>query len=542
MSNETSNQQAQMLRGTVWLTASNFISRLLGAAYIIPWYIWMGKHGAEANGLFTMGYNIYAWFLLISTAGVPVAVAKQVAKYNTKGQEEHSFAMIRGFLKFMSLLGLVFAIIMYLLSPVFANLSGGGKDLIPVMQSLSWAVLIFPSMSVIRGFFQGHNNLKPYAMSQIAEQVIRVIWMLLTAYFIMKVGSGDYVEAVTQSTFAAFIGMGASLLVLLYYLWKTGLLQHIIHRPESDNEIDTKALLWDTIREAIPFIVTGSAIQLFQIIDQMTYSNVMSWFTNFSRSELLVQFSYFSANPNKITMILIAVATSIGGVGIPLLTENYVKGDFRAAGKLVQDNLTMLVAFLLPATIGAVAIAEPLYTVFYGKPDSLALGLFILAMLQTIILGLYTVLSPMIQALFQNRKAILYFGYGVLVKLILQVPFIYFFKAYGPLLSTTIGLMIPIVLMYKEIHVVTKFNRKTVFKRSLLTAILTFIMLLVVLLSALILGFVFKPNGRVTSMIYVAVIGGVGIIVYGGLGLRLRFLDRFIGSKAASLRNKFHIS
>ena len=542
MSNETSNQQAQMLRGTVWLTASNFISRLLGAAYIIPWYIWMGKHGAEANGLFTMGYNIYAWFLLISTAGVPVAVAKQVAKYNTKGQEEHSFAMIRGFLKFMSLLGLVFAIIMYVLSPVFANLSGGGKDLIPVMQSLSWAVLIFPSMSVIRGFFQGHNNLKPYAISQIAEQVIRVIWMLLTAYFIMKVGSGDYVEAVTQSTFAAFIGMGASLLVLVYYLWKTGLLQHIIHRPESDNEIDTKALLWDTIREAIPFIVTGSAIQLFQIIDQMTYSNVMSWFTNFSRSELLVQFSYFSANPNKITMILIAVATSIGGVGIPLLTENYVKGDFRAAGKLVQDNLTMLVAFLLPATIGAVAIAEPLYTVFYGKPDSLALGLFILAMLQTVILGLYTVLSPMIQALFQNRKAILYFGYGVLVKLILQVPFIYLFKAYGPLLSTTIGLMIPIVLMYKEIHLVTQFNRKTVFKRSLLTAILTLILLLVVLLSAFILGFVIKPNGRVTSMIYVALIGGVGIIVYGGLGLRLRFLDRFIGSKAASLRNKFHIS
>ena len=542
MSNETSNQQAQMLRGTVWLTASNFISRLLGAAYIIPWYIWMGKHGAEANGLFTMGYNIYAWFLLISTAGVPVAVAKQVAKYNTKGQEEHSFAMIRGFLKFMSLLGLVFAIIMYVLSPVFANLSGGGKDLIPVMQSLSWAVLIFPSMSVIRGFFQGHNNLKPYAISQIAEQVIRVIWMLLTAYFIMKVGSGDYVEAVTQSTFAAFIGMGASLLVLVYYLWETGLLQHIIHRPESDNEIDTKALLWDTIREAIPFIVTGSAIQLFQIIDQMTYSNVMSWFTNFSRSELLVQFSYFSANPNKITMILIAVATSIGGVGIPLLTENYVKGDFRAAGKLVQDNLTMLVAFLLPATIGAVAIAEPLYTVFYGKPDSLALGLFILAMLQTVILGLYTVLSPMIQALFQNRKAILYFGYGVLVKLILQVPFIYLFKAYGPLLSTTIGLMIPIVLMYKEIHLVTQFNRKTVFKRSLLTAILTLIMLLVVLLSAFILGFVIKPNGRVTSMIYVALIGGVGIIVYGGLGLRLRFLDRFIGNKAASLRNKFHIS
>lgn len=48
----------------------------------------------------------------------------------------------------------------------------------------------------------------------------------------------------------------------------------------------------------------------------------------------------------------------------------------------------MLLAFLLPATFGAVAVAKPLYTVFYGQPDGLALGLFIVAMLQTVILGL----------------------------------------------------------------------------------------------------------------------------------------------------------
>ena len=90
-----------MLRGTAWLTASNFISRLLGAIYIIPWYIWMGSYAATANGLFTMGYNIYAWFLLVSTAGIPVAVAKQVAKYNTMQEEEHSFALIRSFFRLL---------------------------------------------------------------------------------------------------------------------------------------------------------------------------------------------------------------------------------------------------------------------------------------------------------------------------------------------------------------------------------------------------------------------------------------------------------
>ena len=541
MSHEQNDQQAQMLRGTAWMTASNFISRLLGAAYIIPWYIWMGKYGPQANGLFTMGYNIYAWFLLISTAGVPVAVAKQVAKYNTRDQADHSFALIRGFLKFMGILGLGFAVLMYLLSPVFANLSGGGKELVPIMQSLSWAVLIFPSMSVIRGFFQGFNNMKPYAISQIAEQVIRVIWMLLTTFFIMKIGSGDYVQAVTQSTFAAFIGMGASLLVLFYYLAKTGLLSSILRKQEGSEGIDTRALLIDTIREAIPFIITGSAIQLFQIVDQMTFINVMSWFTDYSQKQLMVMFSYFSANPNKITMILIAVATSIGGVGIPLLTENYVKGDLKAAGKLVQDNLTMLLAFLLPATFGAVAVAKPLYTVFYGQPDDLALGLFIVAMLQTVILGLYTVLSPMIQALFQNRKAIRYFLYGVVVKLVLQIPFILVFRSYGPLLSTTIALMVPIVLMYREIQTITQFNRTIVFKRTLLGSILTVVMLLGVLIAGLILSWIFPPNGRVSSMIYIIVIGGLGVVIYGALGLWLRYFDRFIGGQAARLRQKFRI-
>ncbi|WP_151620816.1 putative polysaccharide biosynthesis protein [Streptococcus intermedius] len=541
MDQQTTTQQKQMLLGTAWLTASNFISRFLGAIYIIPWYIWMGKHGAEANGLFTMSYNIYAWFLLISTAGVPVAVAKQVAKYNTMDQKDHSFTLIREFLKFMLLLGAIFAVVMYLLSPFFAHVSGVGRELIPVMQSLSWAVLVFPAMSVIRGFFQGFNNLKPYAISQIAEQVIRVIWMLLATFFIMKWGSKDYVVAVTQSTFAAFIGMFASMAVLVYFLWKANLLSSILHKPVSSTNINSRALLVDTIREAIPFIITGSAIQLFQIIDQVTFINVMKWFTNYTNSQLVVMFSYFSANPNKITMILIAVATSIGGVGIPLLTENYVKGDLKSAARLVQDNLSMLLLFLLPATIGSVLVARPLYTIFYGKPDRLALGLFIFAMLQTVILGIYTVLSPMIQALFQNRKAIIYFGYGVLVKLVLQIPFIYLFRAYGPLLATTVGLIVPIVLMYQHIRQVTGLNQRILVKRSLLIGILTAIMSLLIAIVEVVLGVVFHPNGRISSMLYLIMIGGLGIIIYGAMALRVRLLDRFIGEKAQSLREKFHI-
>src|SRR3712207_4902482 len=110
-------QEQLMVQGAAWSTAGNFISRLLGVLYIIPWYIWMGQYAIQANALFNMGYNVYAYFLLISTTGLNVAIAKQVAKYNSMGQQEHSYQLIRSTLKVMLVLGLIFSVLMYLGSP-----------------------------------------------------------------------------------------------------------------------------------------------------------------------------------------------------------------------------------------------------------------------------------------------------------------------------------------------------------------------------------------------------------------------------------------
>lgn len=536
------SQQETMVRGTAWSTAGNFISRLIGALYIIPWYAWMGKNGAEANALFGMGYEIYAMFLSISTVGIPVAVAKLVSKYNTLGQSETSIYMVKKILHIMALLGAIFAAIMYIGAPFFASLSHGGEDLVRVLRSLTLAVLVFPSMSVLRGYFQGYNNLKPGAMSQIAEQIVRVIWMLVTAFYIMKFGSGDYVSAVTQSTFAAFVGMFASIAVLVYFLWKDGSLGLIFGKSSTSHlVIDTNALVIETVREAIPFIITGSAIQVFKIIDQFTFGNAMAWFTDYSNTELQVLFSYFSSNPSKVTMILIAVASSIGGVGIALLTENYVKKDRVAAARLVINNIRMLMIFIIPAVIGATILAKPLYTVFYGVPQGQALGLFVVSLLQVIILVIYTILAPMLQALFQNKKAIKYFVYGMVIKLIIQIPFIYVFQAYGPLLSTAIGLIVPIVLMYREIHAITHFNREAVKKSTLLVCILTAIMGVAVWIAYWLLGLILPEGGRATSFVYLVVIGFIGVAVYGSLALLTRLLDKVIGSRADILRQKFHI-
>lgn len=531
-----------MVQGTAWLTFANFMSRLLGAFYVIPWYRWMGEAAPQANALFGMGYNVYAIFLLLSTTGLNTAVAKQIAKYNSLNREEEGLALARQFIWLMLGSGLIFAVVMYLGAPAFSALSGAGAELTRVLRSMTLAVFFFPVMSVLRGVFQGYNNAKPNALSQLAEQLIRVIWMLLTAYYIMQLGNKDYVVAVAQSTFAAFIGMLASLAVLAYYFWKEGLLTKLLAKPSQvADSAASRAILIETFQAALPIILTASAIQLYQLIDQVSFINLMGLWTKESKETLNVVYAYLSANPNKIIMIIVAVAVSIGEVGLPLLTESKVKEDRRSVARLIINSFQMLLVFIFPALMGAILLAEPLYSFFYGPSEPLAIGLFIAILIQTFLQCGYMALSPMLHAVFESGAAVRYFCYGFLVKLLTQLPGIWLLGAYGTVLSTGLGLLVPLILMYKHLHRKTAFNHQLLIKNVLTITQNTLIMALPVALVKFLLDQVLQSTDALSSIFYLLVSGLLGGMIYGYLSLKTRSLDSLLGNRAEQLRKIFRI-
>ncbi|HFI0716788.1 TPA: oligosaccharide flippase family protein [Streptococcus suis] len=537
-----SREQETMVRGMAWLTAGNFLSRLLGVAYVIPWYIWLGEHRAEANALFSMGYQIYANFLLISTAGLPTAIAKQVAKYNVLGKEEVSLYLVREFFKLMLVFGAVFAGAMFISSPWLAEASGSKEKLIPVMYSLVPPLFIFPAMSILRGFFQGRHDMKPYAISQLAEQLVRVIWILAATFIIMKLGNGNYLDAVVQSTFAAFVGMLASVGILVYTLWKQGYLGKLLHAKKQKVSVHTSQLIKETVKDAIPIIILSLTIQLLQFIDQVTFINVMEKITSLTNSELLELYSFMSANPNKITMMIIGISISLGSVAIPLITEKFVKKDLKAASNLVADNLQLLFIFTIPAIVGTVLLARPLYSVFYGQSQDIEIQLFIWNLVMILPLGLYSVISVVIQAIFENRRAVIYFAIGMLIKVVLQLPMIYLFQVYGPFLSTLISLSVMLYLFYKRIDAVLGVDEGLIVKDIVTISWISLVMGGVVWFLELFLNYLLPASGYLSSFVHLVLAGGVGVLVFVLLTLKTRQLDRLIGSRADLLRRKLKLT
>ncbi|WP_265459350.1 putative polysaccharide biosynthesis protein [Enterococcus sp. HY326] len=543
---ETSNRpltnQEKMARGSAWMTISNITSRLLGAIYIIPWIAMMGENGNAANGLFNMGYNFYALFLMISSAGIPSAIAKQTAHYNSLNEYGVSRRLFYKALKVMAIFGVVAGGLMYLASPLLADLSGGGEELIPALHSLSAAVIIFPVMAVIRGFFQGNQDMFPFALSQIVEQIARVFYMLLATFIIMQVMNGNYLDAVTQSTFAAFVGMIGSFAVLLYFLQRQKITLDV-YVEHSDNQlsISENSLLIQTIKQAVPFIVAGSGITIFKLVDQGTFIRFMGMLTDYSQKELISLFSIFSANPDKLTMVVIALATSLALASLPLITESFTLKSHHELAKLVSNNFQLFAFVMFPSTLGMIALAYPLNTLFYS-PDPLGSNVLIEASIVGLVLGLYTMVSSMLQGLYENKLTVKYLLYGLLVKVILQIPMIWLFEVYGPLIATFAGFAVTCYFIVKKIHEVTRFNRLLTLRRMTLITIFTAIMTVAVMLVKHLTYFVLDPSSKVQSLVIILIVAAVGAALYGYMALASGLAEKLLGRNTVSgLKRRLHI-
>lgn len=537
--NQQGDSHDSLIRGSAWMTFGSIFSRILGAIYIIPWYAWMGDHGNVANALTAKSYNIYSLFLIISTAGIPGAVAKQVARYNAVNEYGVGKRLFKNGLGLMALLGVVSAALMYFLAPVLA---AGDARQVPVLQSLAVAVLIIPVMSLMRGFFQGYNDMAPSAISQFVEQFVRVVWMLLTAFFIMKIQKGNYVDAVTQSNLAAAIGAAFGLGLLVWY-YKRNQRQINTLVEESDNQIQvsTKRLLFEIIEQSIPFIIIDSGITLFQLVDQYTFHPFIKMFVNAGYDQIESWYALFGLNANKLIMIVVSLATAMAVTAIPLLAGAHAKKDGKEMADQIENTLQLFFFVMMPSSLGMAAIAKPLYTIFYGY-DALGTSVLYLSAFVAIILGLFTVLAAVLQGLSDNKLAIKYLLLGLGLKLIVQFPMIYFFKIYGPLLATAVGLGITSWLAMKHLRLVYHYNSERLSRRFIGIAGFSLLMFAAVTIVVQGMYLFLSSNSRMVAVgvIVAALAVGVGVYVYAVLKTELA--QKIIGPKMGRIAEKLHIS
>ena len=152
------------IRGTIFLTMATMISKMLGFIYVIPFTAMVGTSGYV---LYTYAYRPYTIMLSIATMGLPLAVSKMVSKYDQLNDYHTVKRVLKSGIVFMFIMGVISCFTLYMLAPHLAKLVIDGNDqtgnsvgaVTTNIRIVSFALILVPVMSLLRGFFQGFQSM-----------------------------------------------------------------------------------------------------------------------------------------------------------------------------------------------------------------------------------------------------------------------------------------------------------------------------------------------------------------------------------------------
>ncbi|MBY7146198.1 polysaccharide biosynthesis protein [Levilactobacillus brevis] len=509
----------KIISGSFWLSFGSIFSRVLGVVYLIPWLAMIGspQHQTVAQALFNTAYTPYALFIALGTAGFPSAIARRVAFFNGEGSFLNSKRIALTGFGFMAVSGVICGILLYGLAPILAANSpvSSVANATIAIRCLVPAIVILPSMSILRGWFQGNGDLKPFGISQLWEQFIRIIVILAGTYWIIERSQQSYVLAVFVSVAAAFVGAVASYAYLLSHLWRQ---RHTYRQLAAASETSKQHAGRDLLKmvgvESIPFVIVGSGITLSQLVDQLFFKQIMQGILHQTATMTQYVFTIFSANPNKITTVLVSLAMAVAETSLPLLAGQLadLKASRQRITALLTNNFQLLTFVLLPLVVLVSLLAYPTYGIFFNF-DSAGATYLIANGWQSLILGLALDLLTTLQALRMSKKATIYLLSGLGIKLILQLPLVYLWQGYGALLTTSLAFG---WIIWRSWHII---RQSYALRLQLLWPIVKLNVWFAVILTGLIdgtqwwLGPLFF-TGKFLAMIYVGVWGLLAIGLY----------------------------
>ena len=411
------NKSKSIIGGMTVLGLAGVICKLVGVLYSIP-LTWM--IGTQGLGVYNAVFPAYNLLLTISSAGLPVAVSRLVARNLAKDDPRSAKNVFKTALLLLTAVGSVATIIMLAGSGLLAVASDQPTSRIG-FQVIAPCVLLVCMLSAFRGFMQGQQNMTPTAISQLIEQVGKVFLALPMAYFGSKMGI-EYGAAGALLGTTIVEGIALLYMVLLYYRRRTAFatLPQLSHgQPESRNSI-AKQLM----SISLPITIGACIVPLSQYIDStMLVGRLMS--TGMEAGTASSVYGLFSGTVIRIINIPTALALAVSMSLVPAISSAKAVNDNEQIVR--QTDLGLRFAFLigLPCSIGMSVLAEPLMRFFYEGSiveEELILGGELLTM-SGLTIVLFTVVqatTSVLQGLGKQRIPMYTLVAGVVCKIILN--------------------------------------------------------------------------------------------------------------------------
>lgn len=418
-----SNKTKSIIGGMTVLGLAGVICKLVGVLFSIPlqWMI-----GLEGLGVYNAVFPTYNLLLTISSAGLPVAVSRLVARSLARDNPRGAKQIFKTALLLLTILGCIATLIIYACTDVLVSRVGMDESRLG-FQVIAPCVALVCMLSAFRGFMQGQQNMTPTAISQLIEQVGKVAIALPLAWLGSQMGD-------TAAQGAAYGAAGALLgttiveavallyMVLLYLRRRSAF--GAIPQLTTDSVDSRQEIAKQLMVISIPITIGACIVPLSQWVDSaMLMERLQIAGNTYEVSQRL--YGLFTGTVVRLINIPTALALAVSMSLVPAISSAKAVGD--DAGVARQSDLGLRFAFLigLPCSIGMSLLAEPMMRFFYQNTTEetyLVIGGELLSM-SALTIVLFTVVqatSSILQGLGKQRIPMYTLIAGVVCKIILN--------------------------------------------------------------------------------------------------------------------------
>lgn len=364
------------MQGAVILGIAGLIIKVLGAFFRIP----LGNLiGDEGMGYYQTAYPIYVLFLTLATAGIPIAISKLVSERIAVNDYHEAHRVFKISFVLLFAIGITSAAICFFGAEFLVGAMKNPEAKFAMM-AISPALLFVPLMASYRGYFQGMQNMKPTAFSQVVEQFFRVAAGLSLAFVLLTYGRK---YAAAGASFGAAAGAVAGLIAIVgIYMIKRKDIHRNIARATKRRGEASSAILAKIFIIAVPITIGAAIMPIMNAIDLgivMRRLQETGW-TYDAANGLYGQLTGMAGPLINFPQVLTqAVAMSL----VPAVAAAYKQKDMAFLRHNVELGLRTSIVIGLPCAFGLMTLSEPIMVLLYpmqkASAVSAAPSLFIMA-------------------------------------------------------------------------------------------------------------------------------------------------------------------
>ena len=407
------------LNGAMILTAALLLVKVIGFIYKIPLMTMLGGSGW---GYYNDAYQVYSFLFVISTGGIPVAIAKLVSESNAIGRIHEPKKILSLALKTFAVIGILGTVILIFSAKWFANAVVQTPESAISIIAIAPAIFFVSLGSAFKGYFQGYKNMTPTAIFQIIEAATKLLGLAIVAVLILKGYGENYELLACGAVIGVTIGSLASstFMFLRFYFGKEEI-DTTVENPLASrrNGVIFRAM----VKIAIPVTISSSVTSITSLLDMIFVKNSLiasgidAEMSNFIYGSYTgCCYSLFNLPPTLTQTIGISV--------FPFIAALFSVKKYKDAYSNMDSAMRIVSLIAAPCAIGMSFFAKPILSLIYmGRTEEVAIAspAFAILALAIFLVAIVYPTNLYLQACGKAKIPMISMFVGALLKIIINV-------------------------------------------------------------------------------------------------------------------------